>query len=118
MKNIIDGAMRGLGRLKPTSVIVFIAYYLIAPPFYYLFACHFHYEVSGLWAGQTVGVIFHLGAILYLINIRLDWNEIVEETRARSKRDKKLENISRQEVSETSSTETSKLQLKSRDLSL
>jgi hypothetical protein len=47
--------------------------------------------------------------MLYLINIRLDWAEIVEETLARSKRDKKLENISRQEVSETSSNETSKL---------
>lgn len=109
MRTIIDGAMRGLGRLKPTSVIVFIAYYLIAPPFYYLFGYQLHYGVSGLWAGQTVGVIFHLGSILYLINVRLDWAEIVEETRVRSKRDKELENITPLELSEISPTETSKL---------
>ena len=84
MRNILDGAMRGLGRLKPTSMIVFIAYYLIAPPFYYVFGYRLRLEVRGLWAGQTVGVVYHLCSLLYLINVKFNWIEIVDETIARS----------------------------------
>ncbi len=31
-KAVSVGAMRGLGKLKPTSLLVFISYYVISPP--------------------------------------------------------------------------------------
>jgi Na+-driven multidrug efflux pump len=45
------GIMRGLSLMKPLSLIVFISYYLISPPFEYLFGYTCGLDVRGLWAG-------------------------------------------------------------------
>jgi Na+-driven multidrug efflux pump len=43
--------MRGLGLMKPLSLIVFISYYLVSPPFEYIFAYTLGFDVRGIWAG-------------------------------------------------------------------
>ena len=45
------GIMRGLALMKPLSLVVFISYYLISPPFEYLFAYTWGFDVRGIWAG-------------------------------------------------------------------
>ena len=45
------GIMRGLALMKPLSLIVFISYYLISPPFEYLFAYTCGFDVRGIWGG-------------------------------------------------------------------
>jgi Na+-driven multidrug efflux pump len=87
-KAVASGAMRGLGILKPTVYIVFASYYLISPPFEYLFGYTMGFEVSGLWAGLFLGEAFHFGAMAYLIYWKNDWNVIAREAHERMEREK------------------------------
>jgi Na+-driven multidrug efflux pump len=55
LKGVMIGTMRGLGLLKNTTTIVFIARYIVAPPFEYLFGFTLGFKIPGLWSGMFIG---------------------------------------------------------------
>ncbi len=84
------GGLRGLGILKPLTLIVFISYYVISPPFEYIYGYLLDLKVIGLWAGQMMGAAYHLGAQLYWLYWKADWDQIAKEANERIERDKSI----------------------------
>lgn len=87
-KSVSCGAMRGLARQGEGSVISGIAYYVISIPLMYLFAFYMEKGLIGLWIAQLVASFFHVGAILYLVYFKYDWDQIGQEAYERVEKEK------------------------------
>lgn len=92
-KSCSTGGLRGLAILNPLTIIVFISYYIIAPPFEYLFGYTLQLGVTGLWAGKMIGSSFHLLAQLYLLYCKADWEKIAWEARERIEKAKEASKV-------------------------
>ena len=82
------GAMRGLGLLKQSIIIVFIAQYIIAPPFEYLLGFTLEFEVPGLWSGMFIGSIFIASAMAFILYIQKDWDQVALEAQQRMEKER------------------------------
>ena len=72
-KSVSCGAMRGLSKQAPATILSAISYYVISIPFQYLFGFHLGLGVVGLWGGQMVGALFHLTFLCYLLFHSYNW---------------------------------------------
>ncbi|RCK66086.1 hypothetical protein Cantr_01637 [Candida viswanathii] len=73
------GVLRGQGRQRIGSILNIISYYFLAIPLGYMLAFHLGMEMSGLWIGLIIGVMFL--AITQCTSICLsDWTKIVEHS--------------------------------------
>lgn len=92
--------MRGLGKVSLCTGIALISYYGVSLPFGYIFAflvgthstlsensqqiTHNGMGLFGIWLGMYLGQAVLVAGYQYSISIKLDWEKIVEEARARA----------------------------------
>lgn len=69
MQAVILGALKGLQDVKIPTVIVFIAYWVIAFPMCYYLGIHLNYGSEGIWIGLLIGLGF--SAILLFVRFQL-----------------------------------------------
>ena len=56
MQVVCAGALRGLKDVKVPSVLIFVAYWVIALPLGYWLAFHLDYGANGIWIGLLIGL--------------------------------------------------------------
>jgi MATE family multidrug resistance protein len=78
MQAVVLGALKGLQDVKIPTVIVFIAYWVIAFPICYYLGIHLDYGSEGIWVGLLIGLAF--SAILLLIRFHLITKKMIRET--------------------------------------
>jgi multidrug resistance protein, MATE family len=83
LRGVMTGAMRGLGLLKESIIIVFVASYVIAPPLQYLFGYTLGFEVNGLWAGMLIGTIVVTAWMAFILYVQRDWAMVAREAHER-----------------------------------
>ena len=84
------GTMRGLGLLKNTTTIVFIALYIVAPPFEYLFGFTLGFKIPGLWSGMFIGSLVIVCSIAYIVYIKKDWDQVAREAHERMQKERAM----------------------------
>jgi MATE family multidrug resistance protein len=56
MQVVCAGALRGLQDVKVPSLLIFVAYWIIALPLGYWFAFPLGYGANGIWIGLLIGL--------------------------------------------------------------
>jgi len=82
------GVVRGAGLQGPASILTLIGYWVFSLPIAGVLAFKAEMEISGLWLGMNIGILFICIAIGILI-FRLDWDRLIEEVRERTGKDSK-----------------------------
>lgn len=78
IRNVLTGSLRGLFDTRYPMMIGIIAIWLIGIPFGYLLAFHYHFGVSGIAIGSTLGMFF--GMILLLRRWKIRTNFYLDNT--------------------------------------
>jgi len=65
---VTAGALRGLQDVKIPSLLIFIAYWIIALPLGYVLAFPLHLEANGIWIGLFIGLTLTAGAMVVRFN--------------------------------------------------
>ena len=65
MQVVCAGALRGLQDVKVPSLLIFVAYWIIALPLGYLFAFPLGYGAVGIWAGLLLGLTLTAAAMVW-----------------------------------------------------
>jgi multidrug resistance protein, MATE family len=63
MQVVCAGALRGLQDVKVPSLLIFIAYWIIALPLGYYFTFHLNLGPEGIWYGLLIGLTLVAGAL-------------------------------------------------------
>ena len=61
---VTAGALRGLQDVKVPSMLIFIAYWVIALPLGYVFAFPLNMQANGIWIGLFIGLTLTAGAMV------------------------------------------------------
>jgi MATE family multidrug resistance protein len=69
MQVVCAGALRGLQDVKVPSVLIFIAYWVIALPLGYWFAFPLGYGANGIWIGLLIGLTVTATMMIVRFNI-------------------------------------------------
>ena len=65
---VCAGALRGLQDVKIPSLLIFIAYWIIALPIGYTLAFKFNYGAEGIWYGLLIGLTLTASAMVWRFN--------------------------------------------------
>lgn len=68
MQVVCAGALRGLQDVKVPSLLIFVAYWIIALPLGYLFAFPLGFGALGIWSGLLLGLTLTAAAMVWRFN--------------------------------------------------
>jgi MATE family multidrug resistance protein len=68
MQVVCAGALRGLQDVKVPSLLIFVAYWVLALPIGYLLAFPLGYGATGIWLGLLLGLTLTAGAMVWRFN--------------------------------------------------
>lgn len=68
MQVVCAGALRGLQDVKIPSLLIFIAYWVIALPLGYVLAFPLGFGALGIWSGLLLGLTLTAGAMVWRFN--------------------------------------------------
>jgi multidrug resistance protein, MATE family len=68
MQVVCAGALRGLQDVKVPSLLIFVAYWIIALPLGYWFAFPLGFGANGIWVGLLIGLSLTAGAMIVRFN--------------------------------------------------
>jgi len=73
MQVVCAGALRGLQDVKVPSLLIFVAYWVLALPIGYLLAFPLGYGAIGIWLGLLLGLTLTAGAMVWRFNRLSQW---------------------------------------------
>lgn len=76
MQAVVLGVLKGMQDVKIPTIIVFIAYWLVAFPICYYLGIHLNYGSEGIWVGLLTGLAF--SAILLLVRFQVITKKMIK----------------------------------------